>query len=112
MTMEEFDEATRIVHEKVHQDANIFVGLVVDEEMGDRVKITAIATGFGDSFENNKRHLNDLKNDAVNRIGSKVDLDVPTIIRKQQRDAVRSMRMSGGDEEEYDVPTFLRKRID
>ncbi|MEA3466220.1 MAG: cell division protein FtsZ [Thermodesulfobacteriota bacterium] len=112
MTMEEFDEATRIVHEKVHQDANIFVGLVVDEEMGDRVKITAIATGFGDSFENDKRQLKNLQNDAINRIGSKVDLDVPTIIRKQQRDAVRSMRIQGGEEDEYEVPTFLRKRID
>ena len=112
MTMEEFDEAARIVQEKVHEDANIFIGLVVDEDLGDKIKITAIATGFGDSFEKDKRHLENLKDDAAKRIGSKVDLDVPTIIRNQQRDAMRSMRTRGSDEDELDVPTFLRKRID
>ncbi len=113
MTMEEFDEVSRIVHEKVHEDANIFVGLVINEELGDRIKITVIATGFGDSFEKDKRHLKNLKQDAAKRIGSKVDLDVPTIIRNQQREAVRSMR--GGqdaDDDHYDIPTFLRKRMD
>lgn len=112
MTMEEFDEAARIVQEKVHEDANIFIGLVVDEDLGDKIKITAIATGFGDSFEKDKRHLENLKDDVAKRIGSKVDLDVPTIIRNQQRDAMRSMRTRGSDEDELDVPTFLRKRID
>ena len=41
----EFDDASRIIHEKVHEDANIIVGLVIDESLGDRIKITAIATG-------------------------------------------------------------------
>ena len=110
--MEEFDEASRIVHEKVHEDANIIVGLVINEELGEKIKITAIATGFGDSFEKDKRHLKNLKSDAAKRIGSKVDLDVPTIIRNQQRDATRSMRSQGNEEDEYDIPTFLRKRQD
>lgn len=112
MTMEEFDEASRIVHEKVHEDANIIVGLVINEELGEKIKITAIATGFGDSFEKDRRSLKNLKSDAAKRIGSKVDLDVPTIIRNQQRDATRSMRSQGNDDEEYDIPTFLRKRMD
>ena len=112
MTMEEFDEASRIVHEKVHEDANIIVGLVINEELGDRLKITAIATGFGDSFEKDKRHLKNIKEDVAKMIGSKVDLDVPTIIRNQQRDAARNMRLKGNEEDEYDIPTFLRKRVD
>ncbi|MCD6525758.1 MAG: cell division protein FtsZ [Desulfuromonas sp.] len=111
MTMEEFDEASRIVHEKVHEDANIIVGLVVNDDLGDRLKITAIATGFGDSFEKDKRRLKELKNNAK-MIGSKVDLDVPTIIRNQQRDSARNLRKLGNEEDEYDIPTFLRKRVD
>ena len=51
MTMEEFDEASRIIHDKVHEDANIIIGLVVNEKLGDRIQITAIATGFGESFD-------------------------------------------------------------
>jgi len=112
MTMEEFDEASRIVHEKVHEDANIIVGLVINEDLGDNIKITAIATGFGDSFEKDKRHLRNIKEDVAKMIGSKVDLDVPTIIRNQQRDASRNLRMQGKEEDEYDIPTFLRKRVD
>lgn len=115
LTMEEFGEAAHIVQEKVHEDADIFIGLVDDEEMGDRVKITAIATGFGDSFEKDNCHLKHLKNDAAKRIGSKVDLDVLTINRNQQRDATLSLRTHSSEEDELyelDVPTFLRKRID
>jgi len=110
--MEEFDEASRIVQEKVHEDANIFVGLVVNEEMGDFLQITAIATGFGASFDKRSNNLEDVKEDAAKRIGTNVDLDVPTIIRKQQRDSARKMRMQSVDEDEYDIPTFLRKRVD
>ncbi|NOQ42150.1 MAG: cell division protein FtsZ, partial [Desulfuromusa sp.] len=51
MTMEEFEEASTIIHEKVHEDANIIVGLVIDESLGDKIKITAIATGFGEVVE-------------------------------------------------------------
>ncbi|MDY0213177.1 MAG: cell division protein FtsZ [Desulfuromonadaceae bacterium] len=112
MTMEEFDEASRIVHDKVHEDANIFVGLVVNEEMGDSLQITAIATGFGASFVKERNKIDDVKEDAARRIGTNVDLDVPTIIRKQQRDSARKMRMQASDEDEYDIPTFLRKRVD
>jgi cell division protein FtsZ len=112
MTMEEFDEASRIVHDKVHEDANIFVGLVVNEEMGDSIQITAIATGFGASFGKELNKLDAVKEDAARRIGTNVDLDVPTIIRKQQRDSARKMRMQSVEEDEYDIPTFLRKRVD
>ncbi|MFA5699957.1 MAG: cell division protein FtsZ [Desulfuromonas sp.] len=112
MTMEEFDEASRIVHDKVHEDANIFVGLVVNEEMGDSLQITAIATGFGASFEKGRNKLDAVKEEAARRIGTNVDLDVPTIIRKQQRDSARKLRMQAVEEDEYDIPTFLRKRVD
>ncbi|MFO7831580.1 MAG: cell division protein FtsZ [Desulfuromonadaceae bacterium] len=112
MTMEEFDEASRIVQEKVHEDANIFVGLVVNEEMEDSLQITAIATGFGASFDKKHKNLEDVKENAAKRIGTNVDLDVPTIIRKQQRDSARMMRMNNAEEDEYDIPTFLRKRVD
>ncbi|MBN2645496.1 MAG: cell division protein FtsZ [Desulfuromonadaceae bacterium] len=112
MTMDEFDEVSRIVHEKVDEDANIIIGLVINEDLGDQLKVTAIATGFGDSFEKDRRGLRDLKDDAAKRIGTKIDLDVPTIIRKQQRDNARMLQLQNRDEDEYDIPTFLRKRVD
>ncbi len=118
MTMEEFDEASRIIHDKVHDDANIIIGLVVNEEMGDNIKITAIATGFGESFERTRMGSEELKQQAAAlALGSKVDRDIPAFIRERQRESIRSMRSNlgpniGGEEDEYDIPTFLRKRVD
>jgi cell division protein FtsZ len=48
MTMDEFDVITRIIHEKGDEDANIIIGMVIDEEMKDELKVTVIATGLRD----------------------------------------------------------------
>ncbi len=111
MTMDEFDEASSIIHEKVHEDANIIIGLVINEEMGDRIKITAIATGFGSSFEKNKRNVEELRNRAITAM-DKVDRDLPTFIRERQQEGPRSLRTPSAEDSEYDIPTFLRKRVD
>lgn len=114
MTMDEFDAASRIIHEKVHEDANIIVGLVIDEELGETIKITAIATGFGDRFDHEKRKQ-ELKNVAplINR--TEINREIPAFIReKQQRENIsRHQQLFMMDEEEqYDIPTFLRKSVD
>ena len=112
MTMEEFDEASRIIHEKVHEDANIIIGLVINEELGDQLKITAIATGFGASFAKDKRQAEELKKSAAAVAMGKVDRDLPTFIRERQKSSPRSLGTVAGDEDQYDIPTFLRKRVD
>src|ERR1700744_5483210 len=42
----EVNEASSIIQNAAHEDANIIFGAVQDESMGDEVKITVIATGF------------------------------------------------------------------
>jgi cell division protein FtsZ len=124
MTMEEFEEASTIIHEKVHEDANIIVGLVIDEELGDKIKITAIATGFGDVFEEKKNKVTDIieqRSQMLSQANSKIDLDVPTHIRNQMpiapygrrtRDVPSQTRDLFVDDEQFDIPTFLRRRVD
>ncbi len=124
MTMEEFEEASTIIHEKVHEDANIIVGLVIDENLGDRIKITAIATGFGETFDS-KRRVTDVIQErarALAQNSGRIDLDVPTHIRNQQelnpysgrkqRELPSQTRDMFGDDEQFDIPTFLRRRVD
>jgi cell division protein FtsZ len=111
MTMEEFDEASSIIHDKVHEDANIIMGIVINDEMGDRIKITAIATGFGDSFEKGRRNVEELRSRAGSGL-EKIDRDLPTFIRERQKDAPTAFRTPLGEEHEYDIPTFMRKRVD
>ena len=123
MTMEEFEEASTIIHEKVHEDANIIVGLVIDEELGDKIKITAIATGFGDSFEEQDAIIDlvDDRSQTLAQISANTNLDVPTHIRKQQpvtSNSRRARELSNPnhdffvDDEQFDIPTFLRRRVD
>ena len=46
LSLIEVSEASAIIQEAAHEDANIIFGAVVDPKMEGRVKITVIATGF------------------------------------------------------------------
>ena len=50
--MFEIDEAAKVITKSIDPDAKVKFGAVIDEEMGEEVRITVIATGFD---ENNKR---------------------------------------------------------
>jgi cell division protein FtsZ len=47
MTLDEFDQVCKAVTEQVADDATIIVGMVVDEALGDQLKVTVIASGIG-----------------------------------------------------------------
>jgi len=113
MTMDEFDDASRIIHEKVHEDANIIIGLVIDETLGDHIKITAIATGFGDRFDMEKAK-HEMKSVAP-LVRNEINREIPTFMREKQKRENRGRQRSfmlDEDEEQYDIPTFLRKSVD
>jgi cell division protein FtsZ len=58
MTMEEFEVIMKTIHEKCHENANIIIGMVIDEEMGERIRVTVIATGLvGNSCQGAKTTL-------------------------------------------------------
>ena len=46
LKLSEVNEASTLIQNAAHEDANIIFGAVLDESMGDDVKITVIATGF------------------------------------------------------------------
>jgi cell division protein FtsZ len=46
LSLVEVSEASAVIQEAAHEDANIIFGAVVDPKMEGRVKITVIATGF------------------------------------------------------------------
>ncbi|HOI18208.1 MAG TPA: cell division protein FtsZ, partial [Geobacteraceae bacterium] len=113
MTMDEFDAASKVIHEKVHEDANIIVGLVIDESLGEHVKITAIATGFGDRFDLEKSKP-ELKSVAGHQAEEDVNRDIPAFkrIERPQRDVPKQRAFFVDEEDQYDIPTFLRKSVD
>jgi len=46
LTMNEVDEAARVVSEAADKEANIIFGAAIDETLEDKIKITVVATGF------------------------------------------------------------------
>jgi cell division protein FtsZ len=59
LKLSEVNEASTLIQTSAHEDANIIFGAVLDERMGDEVKITVIATGFRDQMpERRARMLN------------------------------------------------------
>ena len=118
MTMDDFDEVSRIIHDKVHEDANIIVGLVINEEMGEKIKVTAIATGFGSSFTKEQSSDASPKNrtnlNVAPPILTHINRETPTFIRlEKQKNVPAGLRLDLNDTiEEYEIPTFLRKRVD
>ncbi len=121
MTMDDYNTVNRIVHDKVHEEANIKIGVVRDDEMGDTIKVTVIATGFGDRFDverGHKRTFGAIPVIEKQTSSSRNTLDKPTFIRdRQQTENVTRIRPSASsfiedDDGQYDIPTFLRKSVD
>jgi len=48
MSLYEVNEAASLIQEEAHEDANIIFGAVIDENLSNELRVTVIATGFGD----------------------------------------------------------------
>lgn len=51
LSLMEINSAVAIINEKVSEDANIIFGTVIDEDMGEQVQVTVIATGVEEKVE-------------------------------------------------------------
>jgi cell division protein FtsZ len=114
MTLNEVNEASVLIQKEAHEDANIIFGAVIDEKMEEEIRVTVIATGFGRMEE---RMLPHLKKVSPISFSLRDNLDVPTYLRrdKEKSQEVKSEgidEFSSHDEEQYDIPTFLRKQAD
>jgi cell division protein FtsZ len=120
LTLYEVNESANIVFEAAHDDAHIIFGSVIDEGMGDEVRVTVIATGFGSPTA------------GVRPLAAE-ELDFgPQLKVVGGEDYGEPERESDGepapvepdlapaedvdflsyDEKEWDVPAFLRKQLD
>ena len=122
MEFEEVAEASEYIHNEVGEEAEIFWGTSVDDNLGDEMRVTVIATGIGQEPENSKKLTNQLRG-KIRDVGSDeldniVDLDEPTFIRQKKAVGESSGAIYRGTdggivtESELDVPTFLRRKAD
>ena len=114
VTLNEVNEASVLIQKEAHEDANIIFGAVIDEKMEEEIRVTVIATGFGRMEE---RMLPHLKKVSPISFSLRDNLEVPTYLRKEKEKPKEVKpegfdELSSYDEEEYDIPTFLRKQAD
>jgi len=57
LKLSEVNEASTIIQNAAHEDCNIIFGAVMDERMGDEVKITVIATGFKEAASGRRARM-------------------------------------------------------
>ena len=115
MTLHEVTEASTLIQEQAHEDARVIWGLVFDESMEDSVRITVIATGFGDeaakSQEKPERAERSKRENLFLENGT-----IPAFVKKNvkidYREAKPKHTSIDLDDDRYDIPTFLRKQAD
>lgn len=107
LSLYEVNEACSLIHEVAHEDANIIFGSVIDPSMGEQVRVTVIATGFGRGEA--VREVPPLEAESTGTEGRK--LSVPAYVRAKSMRKESAMSYQFEDDE-LDVPTFLRKQAD
>jgi len=112
LSLHEVNEVTDIITRQVDPDANIIFGTTIDPSLSERVRVTVIATGF------------DRKKNMLNRAGTQADRNGTslTLIEGAQAkpekrvpagtfslDYDRRRRMRDFQNEDLDIPAFLRR---
>ncbi|MCK8600404.1 cell division protein FtsZ [Desulfoferrobacter suflitae] len=130
--MHEFEEASSIIHKEVDEDAHIILGMAIDPNMEDELRVTVIATGIGCIEQQHK--VESLSRQAQRRIHAdgvvpEINYDylqIPTVVRHRtfreerteeqptkKRTFLRRLTGAGGsDEEDLSIPTFIRRQAD
>ncbi|MGZ0230178.1 MAG: cell division protein FtsZ [Acidimicrobiales bacterium] len=99
--LHEVNDAAEIVQGVAHPDANIIFGTVVDDEVGESVRVTVIAAGF-DRWDGEKTGRNGSPSSGASskpRSGSSAYASEPDVFAEPSTDE---------DDDEFDVPSFLK----
>ena len=87
LTLFEVEEAAEVIREAAHTDINTIFGAVINENLGDEIIVTVIATGFENQEEPQENN--------TNMVESKVT----------------SISIDDDDDDDSDLPPILRKRV-
>lgn len=99
--IQEINDAADLVAKNVDPEATIIFGTVVDESLGDQVRVTVIATGFSDS--NVQQTLPTM---TVSRPSSRERQAAPA---PAPAPASRPSSSSSNNDKEFDIPDFLKR---
>jgi len=104
LTLTEMSDACEVIENAAHEDALIIIGRIVDDTLGENIKITVIATGFEDEIDSAR----------ASRERARQPLDFPESIRLREDLFYQNETAPAPEIKEdldwLDAPTFLRNR--
>jgi cell division protein FtsZ len=116
LKMKEVHEVMNTIKAFTAEDATVIVGTVIDETLGENLRVTMVATGLGSPVTRQQaKPLQVIRTgtDSAPLVSEPnyMDLDTPAVIRRRNRDAtIEAMKQNGI--ETLDIPAFLRKQAD
>lgn len=123
--MFEIDEAAKVITKSIDSDAKVKFGAVIDEAMGDEIRITVIATGFDESSkrqspaslvlneEPRKPKISEPK--YVSQITPALEIRKP-MFNPKPAPPIEHVNMDSNSgqsatDDELDIPAFIRKKM-
>lgn len=100
LTMNEVDDAAKIISAAADPDANIIFGTTIDESLKDNIKITVIATGFDQTKQTLKSFM---------PTSPRVQSSMPSITQSSVQEEVPEEKKEE-DEDVWEIPAFLRQK--
>ena len=120
LSLFEVNEAAAIIQQSAHPEVNMIFGAQIDENMGDEVRITVIATGFEQSRVKTRIDAQRPQNVPAQRTQPQTlqqqqrppQQQPPQQVQPQQpqRPMQENFKSRVYDEDDMDIPPFLRKR--
>ena len=128
LSLFEVNEAAAIIKESAHPEVNLIFGAQIDENMGDELRITVIATGFEQSRAQRKMEAQLQPRQPVARPVQQPQQQAPRPVQQQPTNLppeqpyappqprpapqppMQDVPARVYDEDDIDIPTFLRKR--
>jgi cell division protein FtsZ len=119
LTMAEMAEASDRICNEAGDDADIIWGTVLDDSLGQELRVTVIATGLESEADRRECRFSGKVRDITEADLTRAsELDEPTFIRQE-----RAVGEAGGarfrgyrgiilDQNDLDVPTFMRRKAD
>ena len=122
LKMKEYHDVMNTIKAFTADDAMVIVGTVIDDEIGDDLRVTMIATGLGGAVAKQRQPRLEVVEHVIERTGTdglgvnveQIDYDsldkTPAVVRRGRAPSSASASASAFDTS--DIPAFLRKQAD
>jgi len=135
--MKEYHEVMNIIKQYAAENAHVIVGNVIDDAMGNHIRVTMVATGLAYLKEEEKLNiensLDEKSGEIIREFIYNPDIDTPITELGEENNEIQQTSEDGGgyspsvfgantynedslnevemsDEEEYDIPSFMRRK--